>query len=774
MGIILILPFVLINIAYGQSVENQYEITIQFTKETFKMSENSNSITSLEDLVKLEPSLNRIFRNGNISKISRTIPFSQQNDSIRVNKLGKNIRLHDVNDIYTITFNGRSLGILKKLKESPFVLFAEENYSKTPDSFTPDDEYFMSQWAIRDAVRGINAEQAWTITRGSSNNIIGIFDSGVESFHTEIGYKLISPNQGSSNSVSSGWHSHGFAVAGIATAITDNDYGISGIDWYAKIYSRRMDNTSNSQDYNSIMNMIDNNVNIINMSYKMSSYSTLIRKALANAYNMNITLVASMGNDNYGNTNYPAGFGQGIIAVGATNFNRDRWQAPEFENPRRGSNWGSHIDISAPGFAFAPEKPGNVQQNDNDDYIQLFQATSAAAPQISGIASLLLAYRSDLYNDDIENLIKLSAKTTPTMNDLGVEWHEEYGHGIADAFEALKLLQSPYTLTHHTVGSGTNIGNTNGYWMYLYGFDGLNDGNYRVKRHEVTKVITYPYMDDSNVWCRGADDNGYSSESPNFAMGWCQPIYFNNDIAQLRTYVYEVYSPFGSYTPPFFLGWYPSHPDDVKFSYTVHGIQSSQPFTAEIFGPVNVQTGQTGQWFASASGGQTPYSYTWQRSTSSSNGPWKTVGSNSSYSQPVFGDMWLKLTAVESCGGGLCPSAYDVQFISSTGIPLKEINNQDSGFIPDNFDLLGNYPNPFNPSTNIGYDISEQSDVLIEVYNLFGQKVKTLVDESQSQGRYTAVFDARNMASGVYITRLIATGQSGTRFQKTIKMLLVK
>jgi hypothetical protein len=90
------------------------------------------------------------------------------------------------------------------------------------------------------------------------------------------------------------------------------------------------------------------------------------------------------------------------------------------------------------------------------------------------------------------------------------------------------------------------------------------------------------------------------------------------------------------------------------------------------------------------------------------------------------------------------------------------------------FNLQQNFPNPFNPSTTIRYDIKTQSRVRIEAYNTLGQRVAILVDDLQSAGRYTRQFNAANLASGVYFYRITASALKGENFTKTLKMVLVK
>ena len=89
--------------------------------------------------------------------------------------------------------------------------------------------------------------------------------------------------------------------------------------------------------------------------------------------------------------------------------------------------------------------------------------------------------------------------------------------------------------------------------------------------------------------------------------------------------------------------------------------------------------------------------------------------------------------------------------------------------IPVAFSLEQNYPNPFNPSTVIGYQLPVNSEVSIEVYNLLGRRVATLVNERKPAGHHNVTFDASGLSSGVYVYRIRAG-----EFVKTRKMMLVK
>ena len=96
---------------------------------------------------------------------------------------------------------------------------------------------------------------------------------------------------------------------------------------------------------------------------------------------------------------------------------------------------------------------------------------------------------------------------------------------------------------------------------------------------------------------------------------------------------------------------------------------------------------------------------------------------------------------------------------------------------PKNFALFQNYPNPFNPSTTISWQSPVSSWQTLKIYDVLGNEVTTLVDEYRPVGKYEIEFNPasgiRNLASGIYIYQLKASGQNGT-FVETKKMLLMK
>ncbi len=89
--------------------------------------------------------------------------------------------------------------------------------------------------------------------------------------------------------------------------------------------------------------------------------------------------------------------------------------------------------------------------------------------------------------------------------------------------------------------------------------------------------------------------------------------------------------------------------------------------------------------------------------------------------------------------------------------------------IPQQLGLMQNYPNPFNPNTYIRYELPREGQVKLQVFNVLGKQVATLVDEIKSPGVHQTLFDAANISSGVYFYRLEFEGQVLTN-----KMMLIK
>ncbi|MBE2279437.1 MAG: T9SS type A sorting domain-containing protein, partial [Ignavibacteriaceae bacterium] len=94
---------------------------------------------------------------------------------------------------------------------------------------------------------------------------------------------------------------------------------------------------------------------------------------------------------------------------------------------------------------------------------------------------------------------------------------------------------------------------------------------------------------------------------------------------------------------------------------------------------------------------------------------------------------------------------------------------------PANYSLSQNYPNPFNPSTTIRYGLPFVSNVKIDVYDMIGQKVTSLLDTEQQPGHHEVLFNTDGLTSGIYFYVINSKQVDGTgKFSEVKKMVLMK
>jgi hypothetical protein len=105
-------------------------------------------------------------------------------------------------------------------------------------------------------------------------------------------------------------------------------------------------------------------------------------------------------------------------------------------------------------------------------------------------------------------------------------------------------------------------------------------------------------------------------------------------------------------------------------------------------------------------------------------------------------------------------------YIFSTDVSLG--TNQRK-FLPDNYKLSQNYPNPFNPTTTIQYEMPQNGNVNVSIYNIKGELVEKLVDEYKNIGMYSIQWNPKNISSGQYFYQISVDG-----FVQTKKMVLLK
>lgn len=111
-----------------------------------------------------------------------------------------------------------------------------------------------------------------------------------------------------------------------------------------------------------------------------------------------------------------------------------------------------------------------------------------------------------------------------------------------------------------------------------------------------------------------------------------------------------------------------------------------------------------------------------------------------------------------------------IAFVGREKVTAVSNEVEDEGQNPFSYKLDQNYPNPFNPTTNISFSLASSSDVTLEVFNMLGQKVATLLqNEKRSAGDHNQSFNASSLSSGMYVYRL-----STSSFVQSRKMMLIK
>ena len=207
-----------------------------------------------------------------------------------------------------------------------------------------------------------------------------------------------------------------------------------------------------------------------------------------------------------------------------------------------------------------------------------------------------------------------------------------------------------------------------------------------------------------------------------------------------------------------------------------------QSLSLSISGPTSLGYNEQGTFTANPSGGSgnyTNYRWWWRNDAGGGVGP-ESAGFDNGIDYVPPGDYWYELTALEGqqtitigkpddfslkcevtdsdnntatdihsiiVGGGLAKA----QGANMDAIPIVAV--------PDNVELTGNYPNPFNPSTTIRFGLPEDGNVKITIYSINGQKVITLAEGSYSKGYHEIKWNGINstgnsVSNGIYIYEL--------------------
>lgn len=558
--------------------------------------EQENNPLPLNNVVVNSPELSDAFSIYGVQTIQKAFPDFGDDDTIRISAEGYQFLIPQFSRIFRLFLATEQNvdGLINQLNTlSEQIGFAEKNSEPEllSNVIIPDDPYFSKQWHLKNnGLYGgipnadIKATTAWMIFTGSPNVNVGIYDVGVLLSHPDLYPRVTGDNPTIYGDEC--YYSHGTHVAGLVAANTNNQIGVSGVDWNCKLISKQLfDQYGYLGDVNAANKILaevrpnGQGVHIFNHSWGVpnnGNYPVLLKLAFVQAYKENRLSIAAVGNDavltNPPLIHFPANFQEFVVAVGSTDYR---------DNRSPFSNYGARIKVVAPGGFSNPKDPnldcGNYTANQDvystyvspASYFYSF-GTSMAAPLVSGLAALIKGKNMSLNNEDIKNIICFSADD---KGDPG--WDQFYGYGRINSRRALEWTSSPYTFTHSITSGMFKTVTTEAASSFIpYGISGLTDGRtYYATRLRVDARVPVPSIYHRAWGYSNIPNEGYNgSYNQQFGVGYTKASYSYNWV-NLQSYVYDVWS----YPPIYHYGMYPCAGNNVQFAYTLHGINWYHP-----------------------------------------------------------------------------------------------------------------------------------------------------------------------------------------------------
>jgi hypothetical protein len=143
------------------------------------------------------------------------------------------------------------------------------------------------------------------------------------------------------------------------------------------------------------------------------------------------------------------------------------------------------------------------------------------------------------------------------------------------------------------------------------------------------------------------------------------------------------------------------------------------------------------------------------------------IQQNPNSEEAVYAEIDILTTALnlDTTNSGLGKIAGGKYLVKSSSDYLTKLNNllqnkfginskDQEQIIPKEYSLYQNYPNPFNPTTTIKFDLPKDGLVSLEIFDILGRRITTLVNENRTAGSYEQTFNASSLASGVYVYKL--------------------
>lgn len=362
----------------------------------------------------------------------------------------------EVDDAYRNILNGRianfkldsmtSKDALKKLNDHPAVLYAEPDYIVSIVGI-PDDSRFSELWGMHNTGQtggvddaDIDAVEAWEISTGSKDIVVGVIDSGVDHSHPDlIGNMWVNPGEIAGDGVDNDGNGyvddihginaitnsgdpmddngHGTHVAGTIGATGNNSEGVVGVNHTTSMVGCKFLSAAGTGSSSDAIKCIDymvglknNGVNlrITNNSWGGGGFSQAVYDSITAAELADMLFVAAAGNDavdNDVNPHYPSSYDHdSVFAVAGTNHTDGMYSD---------SQWGlTSVDIAAPGRNVLSTVPGNGYAT--------FSGTSMATPHVAGAAALALAVNPELTTAELKELLMTTGDDNAATQGLTV------------------------------------------------------------------------------------------------------------------------------------------------------------------------------------------------------------------------------------------------------------------------------------------------------------------------------------------------------------------
>ena len=343
--------------------------------------------------------------------------------------------------------------ILQYIQKSRLIEYAE--YAPIHKTFLTPNDLHINQWHLKK----IMAEQAWTVRTGNAQIKLAIVDDGVDTRHPDLSPVMyVNTAEIAGNNIDDdnngyiddrfGWNahyqyanpnppivgrtyfSHGTHCAGIAAAATNNNLGIASIGYNISIIPVACSDSTQPGyiygGYEGIVYAVDAGAQVISLSWGGSAFSITGQTVINYAISKNVVVCAAAGNDNSSLQKYPAAY-NGVISVAATNASD---QKASF------SNYGSWIDVSAPGASIYSSVCGGSQQYDYKS------GTSMACPLVAGLCGLMLSQNASLSPAQLEACLKSSCDNIYGVNP---NYQAQLGTGRINAYKALNCIKPLFT-----------------------------------------------------------------------------------------------------------------------------------------------------------------------------------------------------------------------------------------------------------------------------------------------------------------------------------------